>query len=271
MSFIQENNIVINIGLKKEYKLIHISDVHINYYKSTDTKEQIEESKRCEKVWDKQKYDFANGHNEHYDDSHKISSTQCLDNLIDYINKAKPNCAILTGDIIDYYSVSNYEYLTQKCMEISVPFLFACGNHETPVNRYKNITKNEEGFMVYNFQEFKIISLDNSTKYVTNKTLELFKKELKDNLPIIVCMHVPLITEYNKDKMIRYGEYFSIDRNNTDETTKEFVDILINNDLVKALLCGHVHGYNESMFTLSKKQYCASSGLIGKVNNITVK
>jgi len=271
MGFIQENNIEINIGLKREYKLIHFSDVHMVTYKETDSKEVIDEAIRCENVWLKQKKDFADGHHEHYDESHFIPSTKCLSNIIDYINQEKPIGVVLTGDIIDYYSESNYEELCIQCGNLNYPFVFACGNHETPTNRYLDLTYNEDGFMVLEFDEFKIVSLDNSTKKVTKETLDNLKDELADNKPIIMAMHIPVCTSYNKEIISRYDPYFLIDENNEDITTKEFVYILKNNKNIKAILCGHVHGYCESTYAPNKKQYCASSGLIGKVNKIIVK
>jgi len=134
-----------------------------------------------------------------------------------------------------------------------------------------DLTYDINGFSVLEFNEFKIVSLDNSTKKVNKETLDNLKEELEDNLPIIIAMHIPLATNYNRDKMIEFGEYFSIDEDNTDSVTKEFIDFLKNDNRIKAILCGHVHAKSETEFMKNKKQYCASSGLIGLVNKIIVK
>ena len=45
----------------------------------------------------------------------------------------------------------------------------------------------------------------------------------------------------------------------------------VNNDNIKAVFCGHTHGASISYLNENKPQICASSGLIGFVNNITIK
>lgn len=271
MSFIQENNITLNLGLNKEYKLIHISDVHAITYNDFDSKEVIDEALKAEDLWYRQRIWFANKANEYCDESQMIPSKECLFSLIDYINIKKPAAAILSGDIIDYYSSSNYKMLLEATKKIEVPYLFSCGNHETPTERFEEITKNHLGFSLLHFDEFKIVSLNNSSKCISLETLNCFKKELEDNKPTIVVMHIPIATKFNQEEMKKYDPYFVIYENETDDITKEFIDILINNTNVKAILCGHVHGHNESYFAPNKMQLCASSGLIGLVNIVTIK
>ena len=100
---------------------------------------------------------------------------------------------------------------------------------------------------------------------------KLVKKELEEDKPIIIVMHIPISTKYNENEMKKFDPYFVIYENDTDETTKEFINILVSNDNIKAILCGHTHGHLESYFAPNKLQCCASSGLIGLVNKIIIK
>ena len=271
MSFIQENKIELNLSLKNEYKLIHISDVHAVTYKDRDSKEEIDEALKAEDIWYRQRTWFADRAKEHHDESHMIPSKECLTNLINYINDEKPTAAVLSGDIIDYYTKSNYELLVESCNNIKVPYVFCNGNHEPDIDKYKGITNSFIGFSTLDFSEFKIVSLDNSSKRVSKETLDLVKKEMEDNKPIIIVMHIPISTKCNENEMKKFNPYFVIYENDTDETTKEFIDILVNNSNIKAILCGHTHGHLESYFAPNKMQCCASSGLIGLVNKIIIK
>lgn len=271
MSFIQENKIELNFSLKNEYKIIQISDVHAMTYSDFDSPSEINEAKKAEDLWYRQRTWFAGRANETYNDSHMIPSKECLSKLVDYINTQNPTAAVLSGDIIDYYSKSNYELLISECKRIKPPFVFSNGNHEIPASNYKEITNSAIGFKVLNLGEFKIISLDNSTKSVSAETLDLVKNELEDDIPVIIAMHIPISTIYNKKEMGKFDSYFIIDENECDDTTKEFVNLLINNENVKTILCGHTHGHSETYFAPNKPQICASSGLIGFVNNITIK
>lgn len=271
MAFIQENLLELNIGLKQEYKIIHFSDVHAVTYNETDPEEVKVEALKGEDIWYKQRTWFADKAHEYHDESHMIPSKECLINLVKYTNKERPIAVVMTGDIIDYYSEANYDLLLEQCGEIKYPFVFSCGNHETPVERFVDITNDKKGFTVLDCNEFKIVSLDNSTKKINRYTLNNLKEELEEDKPIIISMHIPISTKWNQEEMKMYDPYFVIYDNDTDKTTKELIDLLINDDRIKAILCGHVHGHSESCFAPNKPQYCASSGLIGLVNKIIVK
>ena len=271
MSFIQENKIELNIGLKKEYRIIHISDVHASTFSEDDSDENKKEALKAEDIWQKQRTWFADKFHEHYDESHMIPSKQCLINLVDYINKEKPDAALFSGDIIDYYSKSNYSMLVNELKRVECPFLFSCGNHEIPPQRYKEIIGSDNGFSLIDFDEFKIVSLDNSSKEVTIETLTSLKKELEDNKPIIIAIHIPISTDHNKEEMSNLDPYFIMTKEEANSISKEFIDLLVNNKNIKAILCGHIHGYHQSYFAESKPQITASSGLIGWVNIITIK
>ena len=71
--------------------------------------------------------------------------------------------------------------------------------------------------------------------------------------------------------MSKYNPYFFVNKKDADDITKEFIDILMNNDNIKAILCGHVHAHSETYYAKGKLECCASSGLIGLINKITIK
>ena len=78
------------------------------------------------------------------------------------------------------------------------------------------------------------------------------------------------LSELEKE-MSKYDSYFVINYKDCDEVTAEFLKLIEEEPLITNILCGHTHGKGESNFAKGKKQYCASSGLIGYLNNITVK
>ena len=71
--------------------------------------------------------------------------------------------------------------------------------------------------------------------------------------------------------IIIYNEYFCIDYEQADAKTKEFIDLMVNNKKIIGVLCGHFHGYHENSLSDYLKQFVASSGLIGYVNEIIIK
>lgn len=271
MAFIQENNIILNLNLKRTYKIIHFSDVHVVTYNENDSKEDKDKAIHHEKAWIKVRQDFANYFKENYNQEHLIESTKCLDNLIEYSNKENPDIVLLTGDIIDYYSKANYNYLKYSLNKINSPYLFSCGNHETPSSLYKEITNNNNEINYYDFDEFIIVSIDDSKKIINEYQLNTLISLSKLNKPIILSMHIPIMTKHNELDMQKYDKYYIMAYNSSDETTTKFIKYVEENDNIKAIFCGHTHGSSVSYFANNKPQYCGSSGLIGFVNNITIK
>lgn len=271
MGFIQENNIELNLNLKRKYKLIHFSDVHVITHTNTDTKEDITKAINNENAWIRVRQDFASYFSEVCNSEHLIASTKCLDNLIDYTNLNNPDLLILTGDIIDYYSVSNYNYLKNSLNKVKCPYLFSCGNHETPSSLYKEITNNNNEINYIEFDEFIVVSIDDSKKVVNQYQFETLKKICLLNKPVIITCHIPMMSKHNELDMQKYDKYYIMGYDSNDQTTVSFIDFVVNNENIKAVFCGHTHGASISYLNKNKPQYCASSGLIGFVNNITIK
>ena len=265
MKFIQEKKIKLKIGLSKKYNILHFSDVHVITYNQNDDAETIKKTQEHQQAWDKVKIDFAKHFNEPYNDSHLISSASCLDNLINYTNNKNTNAVILTGDIIDYYSKSNYQYLVESLNKLNKPYLFSCGNHEIPVSMYNDISSK-----YIDLEELILLSVNNPEKRFEESDLNLLKELLLLNKPIILSMHIPLLTNYNKEQMKKYNQYYVIDHNTTDSTTSSFINLIINSKQIKAVLCGHTHGFSKTYIAPNKPQICASSGLIGFINNLII-
>ena len=199
MGFIQENKIVLNLGLSKEYRLVHFSDVHVATYDNLDSEEEVSKVIKQEQAWIDVRIDFAKHFNEICNSEHLIKSTECLANLIEYSNSVSPDCVLLSGDIIDYYSRSNYNYLKESLARLDSKYLFACGNHESPSSLYEKIYCSNPEINHLDFKEFLIVSLDNSNKAMSLRQLETLKELLKLNKPIILLMHIPFL---RKDEFI---------------------------------------------------------------------
>ena len=272
MGFIQENIINIDLGLSKEYKLVHFSDVHVATYNvQSDDIDTIKKAKDQEKTWIKQRVDFAEKFNETYDTNYLLPSADCLNNLIDYSNMNYADLVLLTGDIIDYYSLTNYKYLKNALTSLSAPYLFSCGNHESPSHLFKEICQGDCDFNYVNFGEFIVASINNSTRKIKLSQLTALNNLIVNKIPIILAMHIPIMTKYNRDIFIKLDSYYSMRHDDNDEVTNSFIDLVCSSEEVKALLCGHTHGSISSIIAPDKPQYCCSSGLIGHVNKIIVK
>jgi predicted MPP superfamily phosphohydrolase len=272
MSFIQENVVKVNLGVSKEYVLIQISDVHaVTFDHRQDDDEAIAKARGQEKVWMRQRLDFAKKFQEAYDSSALYPSTECLRQLLDYANENHPNLVLLTGDIVDYYSPTNYDFLETSIRSLKSPYLFSCGNHESPTDPFQGICHGNVDFQTVDLGEFMVVSIHNAKRKIKPDQLSALEDLLQTNKPLILTMHIPMMTEYNTAEFTQLDSYYSMKYNDCDETTSQFIRLVASSDAVKVVFCGHTHGSIASLIAPNKIQYCCSSGLIGHVNKIIIQ
>jgi len=271
MSFIQEKIINITLGVSKEYQLIHFTDVHAIKYHPSDSTESIEKAIQQEKIWTALRLDFARKFSETFDAKYLLPSTECLINLIDHANRNHPDLVLMTGDIIDYYSDTNYAFMKQSFTELKAPYLFTCGNHESPSHNFHDLCQGNCDFNVIDLGEFFVVAIDNSTRRVNAFQRDAFAKLLTLKKPILMACHIPMMTVHNEADFLKLDDYYTMSYKDCDKVTGEFIDLVSSSDGVKAIFCGHVHGSITSLIAPNKPQYCCSSGLIGSVNKIIIR
>jgi len=256
----------IDIGLRKEYTIYHISDTHIN---AGTTEYDLQNEENRVNIM---RISYANSFKEEYDTNYLFKeSKQCLSNLVDYLNNEKPYAVCYSGDIMDYYSEANYEFVKEQLGKTNAPYVYAMGNHETPVSNYENMPGvDSTSFTVCEFKEFEIICMDNSSGFYTTDQYNKLLNETKKKKKIIIVQHIPLLTENNlNSKLIYLDDYFWIKTFDSEENQK-MVELICNNKYIKLVLCGHVHGEIESEIAPGKKQITCSSGLMGHINKIVI-
>ena len=75
----------------------------------------------------------------------------------------------------------------------------------------------------------------------------------------------------NSSEMKKFDDYYVISDKLTDKNALKFLSLVRRPDsAVKAIFCGHVHGYHFSYFAEGKPQICASSGMVGFVHKFTI-
>ena len=73
-----------------------------------------------------------------------------------------------------------------------------------------------------------------------------------------------------REEMHRIMDYFYIDGETADENGREFVSLCEQSEAIRAVLCGHVHGYHEMEYAPGKLQVIGSQGMAGAVHLLTV-
>jgi hypothetical protein len=260
----------VHIGLEKPFSALHISDTHLTAaYDNEGEKKKELRTKRTVTFGGRQE--------------------EALRDTLNWARK-RTDYVLHTGDIIDWQSQANYDLVKKYFGEDNIKKLIgAPGNHEyspdmwlsevkeEPTEEYRNLSRKalSEVYpfdITFNAQVVNgvnFIALDDVYGTVTAKQVELFKKEVERGLPIVLCMHVPFITEdiwratcrywnSSKDGMFCNKEFApsgDYKRQLDDSVTRDFISYLKKEPLLKAILSGHEHITVEDVFSETAKQY----------------
>lgn len=270
-------------GLTKEYRIMHISDVHVvACYDWEDEKVQDATRRRVPFFYN--------------------SSQESQDRLayfVDEANRIAPDAVVMTGDIIDFPSAKALDVLKENVNRVEAPVLYCVGNHDwsfdyewhTPqahrveLPKFKSIAGTNSFCNAREFDEFIIVALmaDDGARAIYPQTLEAFKEVLRNNTegkPVLLAMHVPLCAgDYPentlKEKCISYWRsYICIGREGVkpDAVTREFIDII--NDPanhIGGILAGHVHFTHKDRINDHVNQYICREGKDGNYSLYTLK
>ena len=179
-------NTTVKLDIKKQIKFLHITDSHIFRDDTSGWNRKAEFDK-----------DFDGCAEEYF----------CQ--AIQYA-KERNMPIIHTGDIIDFLSFGNFEFL-EKAFPKKLDYIFAVGNHdfvdfadiqkgqqenkeykERQMNTIAKYIKNNLYFSSILVGDVNVVTIDNSLYQITDGQLDMLKAEVAKGLPIILCMHIPL-------------------------------------------------------------------------------
>ena len=268
----KENRLVIP-GVKGEHRLMHISDTHLNVIDENSSPEERAESEKQEAMWAvfKEKFargqlDFAKGNDEPYGEAQRITTVEAFEKQMALARELQPEALLLSGDNLERMHGAGERYLKRKLAEYPGRFLCVPGNHEAAACDGAW----SPGVKTLEFEGFRIAAVDNSRKTVTDDDLEALKALCGEGIPIIILCHVPLSTAPCREEMHRIMDYFYIDGETADLNGRAFVSLCETSDAIRAVLCGHVHGYHAMEFAPGKLQVIGSQGMAGAVHLLTV-
>lgn len=260
----------VHIGLEKPFSVLHISDTHLTAaYPDEDAKKQ--------KLREIRTRTFGGRQEEALRDSLAWAKKN-----VDYV--------VHTGDLIDWQSRANFDLVKTYFGERMCGSL---GNHEFSPSMWLEKDESSEAHKakfraqlaaVYPFDielqstvvnGVNFVTLDDVYGYVTAHQVARFAAEVKKGLPIVLCLHVPFISDeiWRADQKFwranhRYtsaalpdarGDFL---RQKTDVVTRDFIAYLKGEPLLKAILAGHLHITVQDRFSPTAMQYVVGGNFI---------
>lgn len=247
---VREEYLVIE-GLEKEYELLFVTDTHV-IVSSPDDGEQI----------------LANAAERMplFYDGAGVSSAEQFPYWIDYANEREVDAVLFGGDIIDYPSSSNIEFLNENVSQLDMPYLYTLGNHDWTypweymtdkakqeyIPMLQPVIEENGTIEIMDMEDFLVVSVDNSSGQVHPDALEQYLQVLEQKKPVIVLVHVPFMTQsvlgkanevWDSPVVIGAGNYGGI---YPSEESTAFIEATTAEDSpVIAILAGHVHFYDK--------------------------
>ena len=268
-----KRNRIVLPGIKGEHLFMHVTDTHISTVDEQSTPEEREQTEKQEALWAvfkenfaRGKVPFAKGNDEPYGEPQKISTVAAFEKQLALAEELKPEALLLSGDNLDHMHPAGERYLKRKLAAYSGKYLCVPGNHEAPACDGIWGT----GVRTLDFDGFRIAAVDDSQRTVSDDDLEALKALCREGMPLIILCHAPVSTPFCREEMHKLMDYFYIDSEAEDANAREFVSLLEKNDAVKAVLCGHVHGYHAVELAPGKPQIIGSQGMAGAVHLFTV-
>lgn len=265
------HNYKINVtGITKKV-IYHFSDIHLSEYDAfSDEEEKLKAIERTH-IWETRRITNAQLHDEPCSEEQQQSSYNHFLNLLSEAEKG--DALIMTGDICDYISGANIRTVNNCLNKLTVPYMYVCGNHEKTelIPEGNVVSQIKNPVQILDLGDVILFGVDNSYREVTAEQNEQLKKALSFGKPLIIAMHVPIITEGNKDKLEKGGAYVQFNREDATKEVFEFVDLIKeNSDKIITVLAGHLHYINNTQITPDVMQYVSSQGILGNINRYEI-
>ena len=246
-----------NVKLKRIYQF---SDTHLSLWDELSSDEEKEKAAARTADWEKGRFAFAESFGEPQGESQSLPARTFFLSLLEASEEG--DALIMAGDIVDFYTDCNARFLTDVLKDYSIPYIPICGNHDEPEklpdghpykSALKPVQKMDLGDMV-------ILGFDNSKRIITQEQIEILNSAFQENKPVLIAMHIPIVTEIGND-------YYNLNYEGCPDENLEFLELIKDNaEKIIAVTCGHLHGIKVFNLCPGVTQYVSSQGLIGSLS-----
>lgn len=253
-------------SLKRSYRFVHVSDLHIAHSYETDCEEAKAEAERQSVRW-----------------TGKYTPKDALDRIIGHVNAYQPDAVFVTGDAVDYFSSSNIRYLSGEFRKMQAPVVYTYGNHESAYGYYPGAPFTKSNYHFYSelthgspscrridLDDLIIAVIDDSDKKITGEQLDFLRLLSNDGRPVLLLCHIPLKTEENEAKIMRaWGTSFMLGTDDDADMTRDLCAFVKSEESnIKAIFAGHIHFADTGEFAPGRFQFCAAPSFSGFLRDI---
>ena len=262
-------------GLKKEYRFIWISDLHV----MADDVSEIEDKWKGAMIHRRDKR-FNNPQS-------NLPPAAVWKKLPAILNGSNADAVFFGGDICDTGSVANLTYLKSGFKQLTKPFIYLKEDHDISPwhlisrdsSKQHAIAREIDGYPSVHcleFDELTVLGISYSTVHfkaaAVKRFKELYRKAQEQKKTVIVVQHVPICPP--NDPVLSKSHCWGSRLKPAFPTTAEFMKLVkAKNGPVRAIFCGHIHRLHgwDGMVTPTLHQHVFDTAFRGNIGIITVK
>ena len=245
-------------GLRQTYRVMHITDSHVVKMDERDEGVVIIDGGPHN---GKLVADFGSKRWEHFRKD-GVTTEERFASLCESIRR-EPDCAdliVFTGDILDFFTESGIEFLTEQLNSLPIPYLYVIGNHdsifaptgeEKTRQRFAHLCGGNTEVQKYKLGELAFIGIDNARDCYTENGLRQLYAALEGENYAILCQHIPLSTpDYHIHAMAAANRDLGLGGDGVcvgNSWKTVFGLVGAEDSPVKALFCGDCHRDHQSM------------------------
>ena len=260
-------------GLKRVYKLYHITDLHLTKMGADEPQHRHDEAAlRARCIFEADGTPAEQRLREFYADARAWGA--------DYM--------LMTGDITDTPSAPNVQTLYSAIDQGGLPTFFVIGNHDWSFSddyhtagareaHYGKFAPASDGAVARHFLEFDdviIAGIDDGMECVQDEDLAFLEQLAKKGKPIVLCMHIPINCPSLHDDTVRdwrrninIGEGAIV----KNDATLRFCDYVRDPaSRIAAVIAGHLHFSHEDELAPGLVQYITGGAYLGISRKITL-
>lgn len=258
------------VGISKKV-IYHFSDSHLTEYDSLSDEAETEKAKKQTEAWDSVRRSFPLAYGEPFGELQQQSPMTHFKNLMSVAQGG--DAFVVAGDTLDYTSGANLRIADRLFGSATVKYIAVCGNHDKPCDIPDGyvFSKTKQPVQTLDLGDMLIVGIDNSDRLVTEHQLAELKCILEGEKPILIVMHVPIMTEGNAERLRKCGEYFQLNYDGCPKTNCDFIELIKKNGKkIIAVLAGHLHFCDVSEISPEVTQYVSSQGIAGNINRYII-
>ena len=266
-------------GLCREYTFVHISDLHISASDAGDSDEEKERAACSEKFWRTQGCITCGRGGDEY----VMTPLEANETVAERIREISPDMVFLTGDVVNYASLSSLRRAKEYIDSLGCGCIFAPGNHDAVPDAMRDearrlaaeLAGGDPEFQILSLSGFDIAAIDDSDIKISNRQLHRMQEQIKAKRPAILLLHVPLQAPAARAPVLeKWGPDWMIGEEQQCENNRLFLKLINDNkDVVRAVFAGHVHiaTGDDEMHDGGIVQYTAAPCFTGFLRIIRVK